>query len=115
MMRGNNAPSVTEVKLAWAYALLRKSFIEMSAAFARVDPQAAWAMLAAINENITRSLREEDANLAAKGYTQDEMKEIDDRLQETLLVAGQAINERLGVANLASRARKTQGPNSRVA
>ena len=92
MMRGEEGPSVGEIKLAWAYELLSKGFAEIAVKFARTDQNAAWGMLATINGHIARSLREEDAKLVAKGYARGELKEIADRLNETIMAAGRAIN-----------------------
>lgn len=92
MMQGGNGASISEVKLAWAYTLLSNGFAEMTEALARIDQNAAWGMLAVINGRVTRTLREEGVKLGAKGYPPGELKQIADRLSETIMAAGQAIN-----------------------
>lgn len=94
MVQRGNGTSASEAKLACAYVLLGSGFTEMTEALARLDENAAWGMLAAINSRIVRTLREESARLAAKGYAPDELKDVADRLGETILAAGQAINAR---------------------
>jgi hypothetical protein len=96
MAHCGDSRSASEVKLACAYKLLNDGFAEMTEALARIDENAAWGTLAAINGRIARTLREEGARLAAKGYAPDELKEVASRLSETILAASQAVNTRGG-------------------
>src|SRR5471032_2065831 len=109
MKQSDNDPPAAEVKFALAYALLSRAFAELSAAFAFADQNAAWGMLATIHGHIARSIRVEDAKLAAKGYARGELKEISDRLNETILAAGRAINVQRELPEFATLVREALG------
>lgn len=115
MTQGNTAPSVSEAKLAWSYALLTKAFTDLCAAFARNDPEAAWGTVAATRADVAQAVREEDARLVAKGFGQGEMKEVSDRLNATLITALQAINDQRGLVRPALRARNGPSPQRQLA
>ena len=104
----------SEATLALAYSLLDCAFAEMSAAFALADQNAAWGMLATINGHIARSIREEDAKLAAKGYAPGGLKEISDRLKETILAAGRAIDTQQRLPEFAALVREALGESKKV-
>ena len=115
MTHPDSAPSVTEVKLAWSYALLAKAFTEMATAFACINSEAAWTVLAATNAEMTRSLRAEEAKFAAKGFSRGELKDIAERLQTTLATAGRAVNKQRDTTNAALPAPRERGAQKRVA
>jgi hypothetical protein len=96
MIQCGNTQSVTEIKLAWAYTMLATGFSEMAQALAQRDENAVWGMLASINGRIARTLRDEDAKLAAKGHRSGELNEVAARLSETIMATGQAIHARRG-------------------
>jgi hypothetical protein len=105
----------SEATLALAYSLLDCAFAEMSAAFALADQNAAWGMLATINGHIARSIREEGAKLAAKGYAPGGLKEISDRLNKTILAAGRAIDTQQRLPEFAALVREALGESKKVA
>jgi len=115
MKQTDKDQSASKLKLELAYAFLSKGFADLSAAFARTDQNAAWGMLATIHGQIARSVREENAKLTAKGYAQDELKEISDRLNETILTAGRAINAQRNLPAFASLVREALGESKNVA
>jgi hypothetical protein len=105
----------SEAKLALAYSLLDYAFAEMSAAYALADQNAAWGMLATINGHIARSIREEGAKLVTRGYALGELKEISDRLNESILAAGRAIDTQRGLPEFAALVREALGESKKVA
>jgi hypothetical protein len=95
--------------------LLNGAFAEMTEALARIDENAALDTLAAINGRIDRTLREESARLVAKGYPPDELKDVVDRINETISAAGQAISARRAASMNPARAIDPQHESSEFA
>jgi len=129
MIQDDNSQSVAEIKLAWAYTLLASGFSEMTKALATIDENAAWGLLADINNRIARTLRDEDARLTGRGYPSGHLKEVFARLSETIMAAGQAISVELPTSGslgpvidafgdslaFAALVREAQRSNSKVA
>jgi hypothetical protein len=115
MKKSDKEQSASEIKLELAYTLLSNGFADLSAAFARTDQNAAWGMLATIHGQIARSVREENSKLTVKGYPPDELKEISDRLNQTILTAGRAINAQQNLPAFASLVREALGESKNVA